>query len=372
MSKFDISKPADITLDLKKDAKEARRRLGQHIQFLADKKQIDPGLYDPNLRNSQGKPVPVYRQVLAKAGIDLRGNRSAQTVGEAFFRDPSNTILFPYYIEERYREIQNEPRNLLSYQDLVAERIPLTGGQTIMQIPVLKEDPGDTDGDPSRVSEGSEFPLMTIEMGKYMVQIAKYGGRMEATLETIMGAQLSVFDRWLTVFARKAARQKVRTALKLAKNGDGNDNAAPNVNAPGGEVTTGALVLLLQKAAEVGAEPSVLTGDGETFGKVFDLDILTRPDSTAAVAESFRNTGKLPGVLGLVPKLAPLPSVLDGSNQLLAIDPERGLIEVYSPEMDLVEYEYLMKRQVRAVQVTEMLGFGKPDIGVATTLTLQQ
>lgn len=370
MKRFAVSKIADINLDLKKEAARQGRTFDQQLEVMAASGEIDKSIIDPTRRNSQGQSVPAYRQVLAAAGIDLKGARSAQTVTEAFFRDDDNRILFPYYIESRYREIQNERQGELAYADLVAERIPLTGGQTIAQIPTITENASDTDGDPSRIAEGSEFPVMTIDMGDYVAYLAKFGGRLEATKEALMGARLPLFDRWLTVFARRVLRQKTRFALKLVKNGDGNNNTAPNVNNGSADLTIASLIKLRQKAAEYGASPTIVTGDTVAFGKMFELPILTNPASTAPQAQQLLATGTLPGILGMTPKIAPIPSVLDGSNQLLAIDPERGLIEFYSPDLDLVEYEYLMKRQVEAVQVSESIALGKPDNGVGVTLTL--
>lgn len=367
MTKYSINKIGDINLDLKKDAASNGRSLTDHLEVLASRGEVNPSIIDPNRRNSQGQKVPVYRQMLAAADIDVRGVRSSQTVEEGFHRKEENRILWPAYIEARYREIQSEPTGELSYNDLVVERVPLSAGQTVAQIPMLKDALQDPEQDPSRIAEGSEFPIISLNTGDYIAHLKKFGARLEATREALMGAKLSLFDTWLAQHARRIQRQKTRAALALLKNGDGHDNVAPNID---GKMSIISLVKLRQKAAEFGASPTVITGDAEAFAKLFELPVLTGAASVSPQAVQMMSTGALPNVLGMVPKTAPIPSVLDGSNQLMAIDTTRGLIEFYSPQMDLVEYEYLMKRQVEAVQISESIALGKPDKSVAVTLTL--
>lgn len=367
MTKFAIAQIRDINKDLKQESVTNRRSFGAQIEMLALTGQIAAGVVSPTRMGANGQPVPIYRQVLAAAGVDLRGARSAQTVKDAFFRNDADPILFPYYVEERYREIQNQMRNQLTANDLIAERIPLTG-QTIAQVPILREDSTDTSGDTSRVSEGAEFPTLLIEMGNQTVNLLKYGGKLQATKESLLNIRVPLFDRWLTVLARREELRKARNAIKTVLNGHGPDTVAPNVDATGG-TSVGQIVKGLQLAARYGAQPSVITGDAAAFGQLFDLDILSSPASTFAGAESFRTTGILPSILGMAPRMAPIPSELDGSGKLLLIDPERGLIEYYNPDMDLVEYEYLMSRQIDVVQISEMSGLAKPDLGVGVTVT---
>lgn len=368
MTKLAIAQIRDINKDLKQEAASNRRSFGAQIEMLALTGQIAAGLVNPARLSAGGQPVPVYRQVLAAAGVDLRGARSAQTIKDAFYRNDADPILFPYYIEERYREIQNQMRNQLTANDLVAERIPLTG-QTIAQVPILREDETDTSGDTSRVSEGAEFPTLLIEMGNQTVNLLKYGGNLKATKESMLNIRVPIFDRWLGVLARREELRKGRNAIKTVLNGHGPDTVAPNVDATAGGASIAEIVKGLQLAARYGAQPNIITGDAEVFGTLFNLDILSSPASTFSGAESFRSTGVLPSILGMAPRMAPIPSELDGSNKLLLIDPERGLIEYYNPDMDLVEYDYLMSRQMNVVQISEMSGLAKPDQGVGVTVT---
>ncbi|SMB85800.1 hypothetical protein [Deinococcus hopiensis] len=359
----------DISLDLKQDARANKRTFAQHLQVLAEKGDLSEKLYIPEARDAQGNTVPAWKQIIARgAGIQPKGRHAATSVNDAFFTNDADRILFPLYIEERYREINNTRRNGLRLADLVADTVTAEGGAT--DIGIIRESDDDENADLSRIAEGAEFPVLRIESTGKTVVLYKFGGRLEATYEAILYASLSTFDRWLGNVARRSENNKIRTALRIIRNGDGNNNAAPNVDTLNvGTFELADIIALLQKAGDVGAEPTIVTGDPTEFAAMFSLDFISSPSSSARAAEDVRNTGTLPVLLGMEPRMAPIKSVLDGSRQLLAIDPSRGLTMAVDPRFDLVEYDTIIKRQIKVVQVSEKMGFAKTDIGVGTTLT---
>lgn len=361
-----IRKITDLTLNLKQEAANEQRTFAQHLQHLADHGQISSDLYDPKQRNSAGASVPAWKQVLVRgAGLEAQGRHAAVTVTDAFFRQDDNRILFPLYIEERYRELGREGRNSLTLSDVVADTSPINANVVATQVLDFKDDES---ADLSRIAEGAQYPVLTITQGDAVVRLYKYGGRLEASLEAILGSSLSTLDRWLLKIRRQADRNKIRQALAVLKNGDGNDNAAPNINV-GATLEVADFVALLMKAEEYGAEPLVLTGAASPLGKALSLDIVTGTNSTAASGD-FRDTGTFPTIFGMRPKLPPQRSVLAGVEQLMAIDPSAGLTMHYDPRFDLVRYEDIIRRDMQAVQITEMLGFSKPDMGAGITMTL--
>ena len=142
-----------------------------------------------------------------------------------------------------------------------------------------------------------------------------------------------------------------------------------NVASAGPALTLGDIVKLIQRAGDFGAEPAIITGDTTEFGALFNLDFLASPANNGMQAEGLRMNGTLPMLLGMQPKFAPNRSVLEGAKQLMAIDPSLGLTMAYNPAMDLVEYDAVVQRQLKVVQISEQYGFGKPDIAAAITLT---
>ncbi|WP_019584682.1 hypothetical protein [Deinococcus apachensis] len=362
-----IRKLADITLALKKEAQAANHTFAQHLQHLADNGEIDEGLYDPNVRNSAGQSVDAWKQLIVRgAGLQPKGRNAATTVNDAFFRQDDNRILFPLYIEERYREVGRESRNGLVLADVVTDVVPVEASVVATQLLSFTDD---ENADLARVAEGAEYPVLTITQGDAVVRLLKYGGRLEASLEAVLNASLSTLDRWLLKVRRQADRNKIRKALDILRNGDGNNNAAPNVAAAGASLTPGDFIALLMKSEGYGADPAVLTGSTEALGTALSMEGITGAAATAG--EDFRQTGTFPLIYGMRPKLPPQRSVLTGTRQLMAIDPAAALTQHYDPRFDLVRYEDIIRRDLTAVQITEMLGFSKPDQGAAITLTLQ-
>jgi hypothetical protein len=356
-----------IDLDLKREAAQQGMSLNDKLTDLAAEHdlQINGVDVDPGIKDAQGQAVPVWKQVLTNAGIETRGRHAAATVNDVFFTDPDNRILFPLYIEGRYREVNNFRPNQLRIEDLVTDMVPVTTGAMGMDV---LTDNNSADSDPARVGEGAEFPVLSITSSGKIITLAKRGGRLETTYEAIAGARVSTFNRWLTRLARRTENVKIRAALAILKNGDGG-NAAPNVNSAGSTYTIADIIRLIHQAGEYGAEPTLLTGDATEMGALFALDFLSAPANNGQLAEQLRMNGTLPMVLGMTPRFSPSRSVMDGSKQLMAIDSQLGLTMAYNPAMDLVEYEAVIERQIKVVQISEMYGFGKPDVAAAVTLT---
>lgn len=366
MSPF-ITKVGQIGLDLKRQASAEGMSMNDKLTQLAEQGNLELNGHaiDPAQKNSAGQTVPVWKQVLTAANIETRGRHSAATVNDVFFTDPDNRVLFPLYIEGRFRDIQNFRPNQLRITDLVGDMVPVTSGAMGYDSITDSNDP---ETDPARIAEGAEFPVLMIKSSGKTIILYKRGGRLEATYEVIAGASVSTFNRWLTRLARRTENVKLRAALAILKNGDGG-NPAPNVNSAGSAYTLADLVKLIQTAGDYGAEPTLLTGDTAEMGALFNIDFLASPANNGMQSEGLRQNGTLPLVLGMVPRFAPTRSVLDGSHQLMAIDSALGLTMAYNPALDLVEYDAIINRQIRAVQISEQYGFGKPDVASAVTLT---
>lgn len=366
MSKF-VSKLKDINMDLKAQAKAEGLNFEDKLTRLAEDGQLELNGHeiDASEKDASGHTIPVWKQVLSAAGIETKGRHQAATVNDVFFTDPDNKILFPLYIEGRFREINNFRPNQLRITDLVADMVPVTTGAMGMDTIT---DSDDAETDPARIAEGAEFPVLVVKSAGKTIILAKRGGRLEATYEAIAGASVSTFNRWLTRLARRTENTKIRAALAMLKNGDGG-NAAPNVASAGAAYTLGDLVKLIQRAGDFGAEPALITGDTTEMGALFGIDFIASAANNGMQAEGVRVNGTLPLILGMVPRFAPSRSVMDGSKQLMAIDPALGLTMAYNPAMDLVEYDAVIERQIKAVQISEQYGFGKPDIAAAVTLT---
>ncbi|MDO4264395.1 MAG: hypothetical protein Q4C67_09370, partial [Deinococcus sp.] len=153
MSKLKLK---DIDLDFKKDAALNRRTMAQHLQDKADAGELDESIYSPDIKDASGQTASAWKQLVVRgAGIEPAGRHQAATVKDAFFTNAEDRILFPLFIEETYREINNERRYSLRLSDVVADTITATSGS--VDIGMVDEQYENEDGDLARVAEGAEF-----------------------------------------------------------------------------------------------------------------------------------------------------------------------------------------------------------------------
>lgn len=353
---YQIDRKALADKGLYQDAKAAGLNLSDYMQVQADRGQVDPELFDDT------SATPAFKQIVGALGIDPKGRDAARPVEDVFLTDPANRVLFPEYISTRYRDLTTTQRNELSLDDLVSTITPVRNGAYTYGV-IRDED--ESGADLSRVAEAAELPTIAVTMGNQAIVLVKYGGKLKVSYEVIRRSSVSVMDRWIGAVARKARRRKVNAALDVILNGDRNNGAAPNVDVPGPKYTLEDLVNLDLLAGDYGAEPSLIAGDRVELGKLLTMAAIT--DGNASLGENFRSTGTWPAILGLQPKRAPKGSLLDGAAKVLAIDPSMGLEMAYDPSMDLVENDKIIERQIEYITFSEMIGFGKPELGVGVT-----
>ncbi|UQN10374.1 phage major capsid protein [Deinococcus sp. QL22] len=354
---YKIAKRTDLAdKGLYQDAKAAGVNLADYMQIQADEGKISEEFYNPD------DSTPAFKQVLGSLGVDPKGRDAARPVEDVFMQDPSKRVLFPEYIATRYRDLSRPMRNELTVEDLVTTITPVRSGAYTYGVITEEHDAG---ANLSRVAEAAEFPTITVQMGEQSIRLLKYGGKLKVSYEVIRRSSVSVMDRWIGAVVRRALRNKVNAALAVVLNGDGNNGAAPNLDVAGPGYTVADIVELSLLAGDYGADPTILAGDRTELGKLLTLPIFTGTDSTTA--SDFRETGRWPAAFGMMPKRAPKGSLLDGAAKLLALDPEMGLEMAFDPSMDLVENDKIIERQIEFITFSEMIGFGKPELGVGVT-----
>lgn len=356
-----FTKKADFAhKDLYAEAKAAGVHLADYLQIQADKGEISEEFYNPD------DSTPAFKQIVGNLGIDPRGRDAARPVEDVFLTDPANRVLFPEYIATRYRDLSTVQRNELTLEDLVSTVTPVRNGAYTYGVITDDHDSG---ADISRVAEAAELPTISVKMGNQAIVLLKYGGKLKVSYEAIRRSSVSVMDRWIGAVARRARRRKVNAALEVILNGDRNNGGAPNLQVAGPKYTAEDLVNLDLLAGDSGGEPGIVSGDRTELGKLLSMAVLL--DGNATLGEDFRSTGRWPTLLGMQPKRAPKGSILDGAGKIVAIDPEMGLEMAYDPSMDLVENDKIIERQIEFITFSEMLGFGKPELGVGVTATRQ-
>lgn len=346
----------DLELGLYQDAAREGMSLSQYLERLARTNQIDEALYRPDARNSQGQPLDAYQQLVAAAGIRTKGE-FAQT-GDAFLSDPNNRVLFPEFVNRQYRDAERDALNTLQISDLVSTRVGIDG--TAYRTGII-EGGQEKDLEFGRVSELGELPVYTIKLSDKAVNAYKYGGILQMSYEHVRRARLPIVSRYIAKIARAQGRRKVKQAISVALNGDGNANpAVASAASAGAAHTLVDLVSFQMDALKAGVQLTTITGDSAELLKLFTLDVFVGAGSTANGA-ALRDSGAWPSILGMTPKLAVADSDLEGSGKILGIDTQNGLEEFYENGSELTESDRLITMQFERIAFSEVLGYAKPD-----------
>lgn len=352
-----LTKLTQLDAGIYQDAKSNNMSLSQHLNVMLRKGDIGEELAQPDARNSQGQSVDAFQQLLAAAGVRTKGEFA--NTGGALLDDPSNRVLFPEFVARTYRDAERDAVNVLQIGDLVSTRIGIDG--TAYRTGVIAAGQ-EKDLEFGRVAQMGEMAVYNIILADKAVNALKYGGVLRMSYEAVRRAKLPILARYLAKIARAEGRRKVKQALNVALNGDGNGNPAPASTATAGTVFTLADIIALQMdGLRNGVQFTGITGDSETLAALLALDIFTSPAATSRGAD-FRDTGAWPMILGMTPKLAVADSALEGSKKVMAFDQPNGLEEFYENGSELIESERLITSQFENIAISEVVGWAKPDV----------
>ena len=362
-----LSKLDQLEVGLYKDAKNQGMSLSVMLEQWAKKGEISEDLVKPEAKNSQGKTLTAFQQILASAGIRTKG-QFAQT-GEAFFTDQSKKVLFPEFLANEYRDAERDlPPVFLQLTDLVTNREGIRGNSHKVGMMAA---PADGELEFGRVAEGAALPRYTVKQAERAVDIYKYGGMLDMTYEAIRQAALPMLSRYIGKIARAQVKRKIKMALAVALNGDGNFNPAPNSPTRAAALSFADLIDLHFEAAGMSVETSLIIGDSTMISALIALYTLTTDGRPADRNVPFTASGgALPAPLGMMLKLTLPGSQLEGSDKLMAIDSRDGLVEIFEENSEITESTRLIETQFERVTFSENLGYGKPETFAFRTKTL--
>ncbi len=240
--------------------------LSQHLMGMARKGEIAGHLIREKAVNSQGRELTAVEQLLAHSGVKLGGlNASSMGVFVKGSKDyvAGAEILFPAFMQETFEskflgqhgvgmsskraehddpvfrramragfidDVKTVPTNQLTLEDIITITSGIDG--TGYTAAILKDDANSDKWDFSRVAEGAELPVATIELGKQSIDVYKYGRRVNATYEVLRRMSINKVAILLTRIANRQRLRELNAALLVAVNGDGNGNGATSTSGP--------------------------------------------------------------------------------------------------------------------------------------------
>lgn len=360
-----------------------------HLAELARKGDLAEDLYDPALRVN-GQAVSPVRQMLVNSGIVLDGP-NASVVG-AFTPGHSDyvrgaDVLFAALTQEMFEDSMGIRSSDLSFstnpsapgdveyplqlRGLVDQREGVA--EELVSLDDLVDTTTGVDGDGyrsaqitepnydsygfSRVAEASDMPLYTIESSDRQVNVFKRGGRVRATYEALRRLRLPLLQLTFDTIAEGERRARIKEALEVMVNGDGNGNGYELSSTTPADWTIQAVDEYRLRLAIRGRSIRLYVGDLNEVLRLLALrypvanQSLT-PDQLAMYGADMRAPD------GRRMRVAPEGSILDGSKTLLAVT--RGLERVVENGSQIQETQKFIRNQTQEWTMSINEGFAKP------------
>jgi len=293
-------------------------------------------------RPSQEDGLDAFEFALFEKGI----NPSKDKV-EKFYRTMDDKILFPEFINRNVRIGMVGLGKLdLNLEDIIATTVSIDSATYETVKAVFDEQ---KNFEFSRVSEGGDFPTVSMKTGSEVVKLVKTGVKIRATYEVLRRMKLPVLAIHMQLIGKRLAKKKVAQAVYTLLNGDGNGNAiVPQVQALSYDNLLGFLLDLENWEASVWFAKKALIKEILTLSEFKD----SRLFDTA-------RTGALATPFGFDLKKFNWAETNLGDDQLYQLDKSATLEYVKESGAELVETDKVIERQFENTVVSEVCGFSK-------------
>ena len=284
--------------------------------------------------------------------FDIRVSGRGSDSVEKFFQTSNSAALFPEYVS---RAVAQGMERADILPNIVATVTDIEG----MDYRSIASVPGDDDKELKVVNEGAYIPQTNIRTRENLVKLHKRGRMLVASYEALRFQRLDLFTVTLNQIGAYIARAQLKDAIGVLINGDGNNNAAANVNAATqGEISYGDLVKLWSNLAPY--ELNTILAPTAEMEKILSLSQMQ--DSHAGL--DFQATGKMITPLGA--NLLHAPEMQSG--RIIGLDKNCALEMVQAGGV-ITDYDKLIDRQLERAAVTCTAGFSKIFTEAAKTLS---
>lgn len=284
--------------------------------------------------------------------FDIRVSGSGSDCVEKFFQTSNSAALFPEYVS---RAVAKGMERADILPNIVATVTDIEG----MDYRSIASIPTEDDRELKVVNEGAYIPQTNIRTRENLVKLHKRGRMLVASYEALRFQRLDLFTVTLNQIGSYIARAQLKDAIGVLINGDGNNNAAVNVNAAvQGEISYGDLVKLWANLAPY--ELNTILAPTTEMEKI--LSLAQMQDSHAGL--DFQATGKMITPLGA--NLLHAPEMQSG--RIIGLDKSCALEMVQAGGV-ITDYDKLIDRQLERAAVTCTAGFSKIFTEAAKTLS---
>ena len=298
--------------------------------------ELDPS---ENYIGTELEGLDAYQRQLKRFSIRVSGRGSDRV--EKFFKTSDSAALFPEYISRAVRQGMEE-------NDILQNIVATTTDIEALDYRTITSVPSEDDKKLKVVNEGAFIPETEIKTQENLVKLHKRG-RMLASYEAIRYQRLDLFTVTLRQIGAYIAKSRLKDAVDVLVNGDGNSNAISETQtAASGTLSYGDLVDFWNSF-----DPYTLNAVIASPTMMASLLKLSE-FRDAAAGLSFHSTGNLVTPFGA--KLMKSSAV--DTNKLIGLDSTCAL-ELVQAGGILTESDKLIDRQLERASITSIAGFAK-------------
>lgn len=316
--------------------------------------------------------LPEFLSRIWKTTPRLVFDEAVKPEGERFYSSssPVSDVLYPPYIQSVVRQKQIAPAIPLSI--MVAMTTPVDSG--VYEAFYLTDD--STQRGLVRAGEGAEFSTVKLTGGDHSIKLRKYGRKLLGSYETFRRMRIDRFALHLALLSVQTEVDKVKTAIDVLINGDGNSStSATNHN------------LTTMDTAAVAGTPTVkgYLNWKTQWGNPYNANIVLGT-SADIVKLLMMNAGTANVMFGQLAGMFGIGGVTPISNQMagvqvgwdsqcsssvwLGFDNRFALEMVTEIGASLVETDKIISSQFNEIVFSESVAFCVMDVNAARTLTI--
>lgn len=277
-------------------------------------------------------------------------NNSAYTSGGM----ETNQWLFPAWVETTLREAMYET-DYLPY--LVNTRIGIDGNTVQSPMLDLSTPENKKAIKKARIAEGADIPTGKITIGERAITLWKHGRAIELTYEAARRMRVDLFNIQMRAIASDLAHQNMESAIDVALNGDGNNNAAQKLatTTDAGVVSSDDFIGALydyQNANHYNANTAVMSKK-----HLLAVSKMTY-DPTLANGASLRVTFDIPQIKNQNITLIGVDELtVGGKDVILLMNRDFSLVRYEENGSNIQEMDNFIRNQMKLMTLTENSGY---------------
>jgi hypothetical protein len=309
--------------------------------FSAQLERLDPSA---NYAGTDMAGLDAFQRQLKRFGIKVSGKHS-DTISK-FFQTSDSAALFPEYVS---RAVAQGAREEGMLAEIIASKTEIQSLDYRSITTTLEKTPGGAPEDlADAIAEGGKLPETTIKLNEHLIRLTKRGRMLSTSYEAIRFQRSDVVTVALGQIGAHIAKARMRDAVKLLIDGDGNIPAAASLTTAEAKLAYGDLLRLWGSFDDFDMNALIASPD-------MMLEILALPEfKDPACALNFQNSGTLATPMGA--KLMKSGAVPAGT--IVALD-RRFALEMVTCGDIQVEYDKLIDTQLERAAVTSIYGFSK-------------